>query len=195
MNRQMNAYQPPPLTPLSQLRSLFETSHFSPFGQSLAIEARNRTLSILIQSAVRMAGDPSLHAVFLHLPTPHSPYVFDPRTGSTTKSNPTAADYPGQLLYVDLILGQIRKAIENAGLWNQTILLVSSDHGFRPRPQTELNVPWILKLPGQSQPIVHNEPFQTVGSVNLLLEIASGAVQTPSQVVSWISKNSSEPQP
>lgn len=37
--------------------------------------------------------------------------------------------YDGNLAYVDLEIGKLRKALEASGLWDRTVLIVSADHG------------------------------------------------------------------
>jgi arylsulfatase A-like enzyme len=96
---------------------------------------------------------------YVHYREPHFPYdppaPFDTRFGSggplpeaaardrdwyvsvnrgTTRPSPAEIDhlvrlYDGNLAYVDQEVGALRRALEEAGLWDRTTLVIASDHG------------------------------------------------------------------
>ena len=68
-----------------------------------------------------------------------------------------------QLGYVDRLLGQVMDELDESGTWDETLLVVTADHGISFRPGSPLrtptpetaheiyNVPLFIKLPGQER--------------------------------------------
>ena len=137
-------------------------------------------------------SDRSLH--FMHLMMPHRPWVFLP-SGREYRDDPlrmpgmpTAAEwgqeawhitqayrrYLLQLQYTDRLVGELVARLESLGTYDETLLVVVSDHGvsFRPgdrrRDLTLSNAPDILptlmvvKRPGQRQGVVHTKVMSGV---------------------------------
>ena len=174
----------------NQLRSLAETSFFSLFGQSLFVKRRVRYLGELHENACKMASDPDFGLVFLHYPVPHAPHPYDRITKSFTKANTMFAGYPDSLALADRLLGQLREAITRAGLWDSTLLLVSSDHPYRNSRQidgkSDPRVPFLVKLPGQRTSVEYSPPMHTLVSRGLLEAALEGAIRTPEDAAKWL---------
>jgi arylsulfatase A-like enzyme len=107
---------------------------------------------------------------------------------------------------VDRTVGEIREILEQAGLWDSTTLLITSDHGFRPAmwrgrmgwndklekvtaPGRSGTVPFILRLPGQTQGMVFSQSFSNVVSADLVLAILNGQISTYQDASDWLMKN------
>lgn len=154
----------------------------------------------LIQQATVAASDPSYRLVFLHLPVPHPPGIYDRYRDQF--STDTRANYFDNYRLADRTLGMLRTSMERAGLWDSSAVLVLSDHSWRPwlwrqfslsSEETEAwasrvddRVPFLLKLPAQSRGITYNRPVSIVCASDLLLAIAQGELRTPLQVVAWL---------
>jgi hypothetical protein len=111
------------------------------------------------------------------------------------------------LALADRTLGDVRKAMEKAGLWDRSIVLVSSDHPLRPyewnyRPTWTAEdqqvtpagkesplIPFLLKLPGESRGVSFKPAFNTVLTQDLLLAALQGKITTPKAAVSWLERN------
>jgi len=130
---------------------------------------------------------------YLHFREPHFPYdpppPFDERFGAggplppgaarerswylgvnrgTTQPSPAEIDelvrlYDGNLAYADQELGALREALEAAGLWERTTLVIAADHGEEffehgyishsaQVYEESTRVPLIVKLAGQTSP-------------------------------------------
>ena len=106
----------------------------------------------------------------------------------------------------------MRRALERAGLWDSTSVLIISDHGLRPdlwrgrmgwTPELERltaggqseSVPFILKLAGQAHGVVYARPFSSVVSSDLVLAMLCGDVSTPEDVASWLDSRQSASEP
>lgn len=163
---------------LAQVRSLFETNVFSPFGQSQTSRHHVQTIRRLVKAATRMAARPDLDFVFIHLPAPHGPFVFDRRTGQPDAwSWPKVDGYLDNLYLADRIFGEIREGMERAGVWDRSVVLVTGDHGYRGAPllgfpREDLHVPFMLKtLPGQSVPLDPAAPLATIHTGKILADL------------------------
>ena len=109
----------------------------------------------------------------------------------------------GNLALVDVMLGEVRRKLEAAGQWEDTIVLVTSDHPLRP----ELNqkeiwwtqedaavsknkecpyVPFLLKLTNQKKRVSISTRFNTIVIHDLILALVRGRIDSPASVAEWI---------
>jgi hypothetical protein len=150
------------------------------------IASIRRTLA----TATELAADPSLDVAFLHLPIPHSPYVYDQRRERMTLFNFRKGAYYEQLVLTDRAFGRLRRAMEAAGVWERTSVLVTSDHGWRfaekHGTRRDHRVPFILKLAGRSEPHTYERAFPGWLAKNLLLAVADGEVRTAVAAARWL---------
>jgi hypothetical protein len=116
---------------------------------------------------------------------------FREATGTNDWPDQTSAEmaYQAHLLqlgFVDVLLGRILDHLESLGLYDDAMILVTSDHGTsyywdtdktnpdelaRIQAAGTLYVPWILKLPGQSVGKVSDQPMQTIDIVPTLANL------------------------
>jgi hypothetical protein len=167
---------------------------------------RDRRVQLLFyefihRQTLRMAADPALGVVFAHYPVPHPLGIFDRYTNQTGLE--FRYNYIDNFELADQALQEVREALESAGLGDSTTLLVSSDHPFRPETWSKREVwteeeaqisegreftriPFLLKLRGHESGVVYEPPFNTILSADLLLDILSGSVQSPEEIVAWL---------
>jgi len=91
----------------------------------------------------------------LHLPVPHQPYVFAADGGPSGCAALDPAGYPGQLAYADRLFGEWMQALRDSGRWDESWVLVLSDHGphfrdYAGTPDGKRHVPLLVKAPGQT---------------------------------------------
>ncbi len=146
----------------------------------------------LLGLTTRAAVDPEIGLVFAHFAPPHLSAIWDRRRDSYRWEG--EGDYWDNLALVDRTLGQLRRSMEAAGTWDRTAVIVTSDHHWRGRPGDEATardhrVPFIIKLPYQTEGIVHAAPFQTLATRALVLEVLSGRVITPEDAAAWMSQH------
>jgi hypothetical protein len=146
-----------------QARSLFETSLFSLFGQSLAVRAHVETYHAILASALGATTNPRYGLTFVHKPIPHAPHGYNCRTGRFDLANSPIHGYVDSLALVDHALGQIRRAMESAGL-------AGPDHRsvqLRPPVSRSAIIRWqnssshslSPEVPGQHTGAVYSRPF------------------------------------
>jgi len=96
---------------------------------------------------------------FLHYFDPHDEYVPPEPFASEFPSNP----YAGEIAYTDHCIGQVLEKLKKLGLYDSTLIIITSDHGEMLGEhgedthtyfiyQAAIKVPLIFKLPGQSKP-------------------------------------------
>ncbi|MCA9542659.1 MAG: sulfatase, partial [Myxococcales bacterium] len=64
---------------------------------------------------------------WVHLFDPHQPYVLPPGTATTDDSD--LARYRAEVIYTDLQIARLFRALETTGLLDRTIVVVTADHG------------------------------------------------------------------
>jgi arylsulfatase A-like enzyme len=124
-------------------------------------------------------GPPNTFA-YIHFPTPHYPLIFRP-DGSHDPAviGHGARAYLDQLGYADAVLGRFLDRLRARGLFDDALIVFTSDHGWRDepdpafytRPGQAYRVPLVVKWPGQSRPRVIDKAVSTTG-VGRLIELA-----------------------
>lgn len=99
-------------------------------GSMQAVKTRRLELegdddAMLMKQSRAMLADPELRFIYIHLPVPHPPGVFDRRT----RTRCACGNYLDNLAMADEVLGELRGEIDATG--ERTALIVSSDHSWR----------------------------------------------------------------
>jgi hypothetical protein len=145
--------------------------------------------AFLSDRAREIVSDPSIGLALIHLPIPHPPGIYDRERGTFTTEK---RSYLDNVALVDRELGVLRRAMEEAGLWDRTAVLVSADHGWRTylwrgtavwtaedeaaSHQDTAGIPFLLKLPNQTSGVVYGKRFNTVITRRLITGILNGQV-------------------
>ena len=103
--------------------------------------------------------------VVLHLPVPHQPYVFAADGSPSGCAGLDPAGYPGQLAYADRLFGEWMQALRDSGRWDESWVIVLSDHGphfrdYSGMPAGKRHVPFLVKAPGQTERRDVHEPIR-----------------------------------
>lgn len=111
-------------------------------------------------------------AIF-HYPLPHPPYLLNP-DGSYRGYDPNnhvsanVEGYRRNLAYLDKLIGEFVEVIKATGQFDDSMLILTSDHSWRsdphmtqPTDEILTHVPLIVKYPGQRQPLTINADFRT----------------------------------
>lgn len=147
---------------------------------------------------------------FLHALLPHEPYVLLSSGGRYSINDGTpglmpdgrwqddpygiALNYQRFLLqagYADRLVGMLVERLQEAGLYDSSLLIVTADHGgsFYPgRPFKDphsstlsdiLSVPLIVKLPGQSEGVIDPREAETVDILPTITEVVGAPAPWP----------------
>jgi hypothetical protein len=155
----------------------------------------------MMEHATRTATDRSLGLVLLHLPVPHLPALYDRAKGKL--ANAHSSDYLDNLELSDRTLGDLRRAMEANGTWQETTLLVSSDHPFRVSmwqatllrsDEVELAtggedhpfIPFILKLAGTASPLEYSPEFSSLLTHDLILAVLGNELNSSQEAAKWL---------
>jgi hypothetical protein len=170
------------------------------FGETHSRREKLKRFAFLRDHASEIVADPMVGLALIHLPVPHPPAVFDRAHGVFRTEQ--SGSYLDNVALADRELGILRRAMEDAGLWDRTAVLVSADHGWRTRlwhtsswwtPEDEaashqetMGVPFLLKLPKPASALVYGKPFNTVVTRRLITGILSGSITDPAAVAASI---------
>ncbi len=172
-----SAHESVPGNMLQQLQSLWPWN-----SRSVYIEFYQR----MLDSAKAFSTDTTLGFVLLHLPVPHLPPIYDRKTQGFTQHKYSYNGYLDNLVLMDRALGDIRKSLEGAGLWEQTTLVLTSDHAFREAQRIDGRldgrVPFLVKVSGLSDSLTYAFAFNTFVVDDLVLSLIRRGVRTTSDV-------------
>lgn len=145
-----------------------------------------------LADAIALARDESLGLVLLHLPIPHSPWIYDRVTHDFTLTHEPRDGYFDNLVLVDDTLKLLRDAMETQGVWERSAVVLTGDHGWR-NPVSfngivDHRVPFLLKLPEQREPATFDRPFNAIAIHELTLALLRGEVHTTAEALAWLSR-------
>ncbi|MGI8734308.1 MAG: sulfatase-like hydrolase/transferase [Pyrinomonadaceae bacterium] len=158
------------------------------------------------QRSLAMAADTNLQLILVHYPIPHPPGVYD-RYKNDFSFN-SSSGYLDNLVLADRVLKELRQKMTEAGVWESTTVLISSDHRLRAdrvwrdhqlwKPSLtkedpvvlnstpDERVPFILRLAGESKSVIYEPAFNTVLSSELILAVLSGEITKKEDAVEWL---------
>ncbi|HEY3836583.1 MAG TPA: sulfatase-like hydrolase/transferase [Bryobacteraceae bacterium] len=184
-----------PIHPFSGLmgdefRILAESDSRSLLGLTRSAVEHKRLVNEVVEASIQRAVNPDLDLVYLHLPVPHFPFYYDAKTGEDANASHPITGYLDHLQLGDRTLGQIRHAIEEAGVADRTTLLVSSDHWNRSADmldgRLDHRIPFLVNFPGDSTGVKYSEPFNSILSRRLVTEILMRRIRSASEAAAWI---------
>ncbi|MBI4876071.1 MAG: sulfatase-like hydrolase/transferase [Acidobacteria bacterium] len=180
----------------NQLLIPLETGGMSPVAERATALHHRRQYSTVLTAGRRFVADRSLDLVYLHFPVPHAPFIWDRQNGRFRTKGKEAALYVDNLVLVDRALGELRRSMEQNGVWEETTVLLSSDHAYRRSPEldgvAERRVPFLLKLAGRSSRMLLRSEFNTSRSAGLLLAILRGELVSAEDFANWLSSGKGE---
>ncbi|MCP4316532.1 MAG: sulfatase-like hydrolase/transferase [Hyphomicrobiales bacterium] len=142
-----------------------------------------------------LAADPRYDLIYMHAMVPHGPNIWNSETNRFTVLNISRTGYFDNLILADTLLRDIRSSMEQAGLWDDTAVLVTSDHEWRYAKlyddRRTPKLPFLLKMPGQNVPLEYDETFAPMRvTKDLILAIMAGRLSTASGAADWLRRRS-----
>ncbi len=158
----------------------------------------------VLESALKAAIDPDLDLVFVHSPAPHPPGIYDRTKHDFSLESKNG--YTDNLELVDRTIGELRRAMEGAGVWDQTTVIISADHWWRTEMwrrgpfwtredeavsggKMDHRIPFVVKLAGQREQLTYTAGFNTVVTHDLILALMRGEVSSPGSVAAWLDRH------
>lgn len=171
------------------------------FRENLEADPRKPIATLVEQIGQMGSGKPPLH--FLHAVIPHHPWQFlpDGRRYPLISERAPGSDSPGwgpdeflvaqamqrhllQIGYIDHALGQILDALDQAGIYEDALIVLVADHGISVRPgvahQRQISdttigeiaaIPLFIKAPGQSGGVVDDRRALTIDIVPTIADV------------------------
>jgi sulfatase-like protein len=177
----------------NQARSLFESNLFSLFGRALTHDQQTATYGAILRAGEAVVNQTDYGFTVVHLPIPHAPNAYDRRTGTFTLGNSPIRGYLDSLALLDRTIGEVRRSMENAGTWEKTTVLFTSDHPYREAEsldgKSDPRIPYLLKMASQNGGGVYAPPFNAVLTGDLLLAVLRGEVGSAAEVAAWLDRN------
>lgn len=155
----------------------------------------------LVQNARLAAADTNARFVFLHLPVPHPPGIYDRKSQRLQ----AGGSYLDNLVLADHTLQTIRDAIAHSAAAEKTILMVSSDHSFRV-PLWRNSQYWtredeavfhrhfdqrptlLVHFPDQHNALEDRAPFNELEEHPLIEQMLQGKITNANALASWSQK-------
>ncbi|HEX8985609.1 MAG TPA: hypothetical protein VF767_09265 [Bryobacteraceae bacterium] len=160
---------------------------------------RDAYLSIHGRS-LSLVADPSFGFVFLHYPIPHLPGIFDPQKDGFDIN--VEHPYSGNLALVDRTLRELRAAMERAGTWDSTTVVVTADHPFRVNfllgalvedTVGSPLVPFIIKLAHEKRGVEYMPRINNRVLHDLALDLLRRHIATEPELLRWLDARSGGP--
>ncbi|MBX7172318.1 MAG: LTA synthase family protein [Pyrinomonadaceae bacterium] len=162
----------------------------------------------MMKATESIITNPNIDLAFIHLPFPHPPNYYNVEKGDfdkfLSKNKSLKHTYLDNLILTDKVLGEIRRTLEESNLWNNSTIIVSSDHQWRinsylknlfeierqlTNEKEDVRVPFFLKLKNQNESFIYEKPFNTAITKDLILAIVKGEISTAEEVKFWLEKN------
>lgn len=115
-----------------------------------------------------------------------------------------AAQYDGEIAYLDLHIGRLLSRLRDLGLYDNTCIIVTSDHGEALGErnlvlhgvsvyQDQIHVPLIIKLPHQEAPRVVNTPVSLIDVLPTVMELLEYEIPDNVEGRSLLPSNDGDP--
>lgn len=178
---------------INQNRTLIESPRFSPFGQSLYVKEHIKRYNAIIADTMTMLSNDDHELVYLHLPIPHPPFIYNKSKGDLSLANNKDSGYVDELELVDRTIHDIRTLLNEKGMLNRVTLILTSDHWFRFATyydgKKDHRVPLIIKFPDHNKGINYSAKINTVGIGDVIFNVVNGKICSPDELITYLSKN------
>lgn len=176
--------------------SFAETMRDQAFALLPYVNLRRRQIAIVsaqredVKRALDMGGK---GLVLLHLIEPHTPWIWDAERGSYSLTQFAPTHYFDNLALADLMIGEVRRAMEANGTWDSAALLLLSDHVTPYLPASmkgasDRRVPFVLKLPGAREGAVYDRPLNASVAYPLVRALLRGEIATGAEAMAWLDR-------
>ncbi|MFC2164406.1 sulfatase-like hydrolase/transferase [Acidobacteriota bacterium] len=168
--------------------------------KKVSLDAVQRRGDEVLEETYRWLGENQQQKFFawIHLYDPHTPYD-PPEPYKTEYGGRPYGLYDGEIAYVDQLMGEFRKYMEENGLWENTLIIFTSDHGESLGEHKEnahgffiydsaVRVPLIIRFPQaklSGQRIINQ--VRSVDIMPTILNLVGGAVPDSVQGESLLS--------
>jgi Sulfatase len=167
-------------------------------------EKHQANVLALMQQAQRLIANENIRFLFIHLPVPHPPGIYDRTTGKLRGTG----TYIDNLALADRSLGQLMNSLNATASAANTTLIVCSDHSWRvymwkpdanwsaeeeaasegrfdPRPVL------MIHFPQQASEVVIKKPFDQIATHAIIVSMLQGHTGSPDEFQAWLDHEAS----
>lgn len=127
---------------------------------------------------------------YAHYKTPHWPFYYNPEAERLELFK--RYTYSDNLRWADKLLGEVMRDLKALGIWDDTLLIVIADHYYRGKTKSyydgpkrgsdDTRVPLLMKLPGMTQAVSYDEPYNSRFFFPLVEELYARSAFDPNTV-------------
>jgi hypothetical protein len=167
---------------------------------SATVEEKHQasTLAIMEQAQALIANE-KIQFLFIHLPIPHPPGIYDRATGKLRG----AGTYIDNLALADRSLAELTNSLNATASAAKTILILCSDHSWRV-PMWKSNAGWsaeeeaashgkfdprpvlIIHFPQQSREVAISQPFDQIALHGIIVSMLQGHIESQADLQAWL---------
>ena len=148
----------------------------------------------LLRAASEAVGHSEADLIYIHLSVPHAPPLYDAESGTRDLFILRRDWYEDNLRLADITLGALRRKMEAAGRWDDTTVIVTSDHQYRESDKydgkKDPRMPVLVKLPHQQAAAAYGNEFHAEKMFGLAAALLEEPMETPEQLAGWLARGS-----
>jgi hypothetical protein len=183
---------------VTELRYIFENQFRSPFGQPIGSRRAFLDYRFIARAARQVVASPAYGLVYVHFNVPHEPFFYNAATGEFNAGEKPVVSlfrknfrrYFDALQLVNRTFGELRQAMEQSGVWNDTHVLLTTDHPYRARlrldGRQDNRVPFIVRAAGTQRGAAYDGHFNTVLAPDLAAALLQGRLRSSEAVREWV---------
>jgi hypothetical protein len=150
----------------------------------------------VLERSKRLVANDKIHFVYLHLPVPHPPGLYDRRTHQLC----ACGNYIDNLTLADDTLAVLLHSIDASPSAGQTTVILSSDHSWRPEQWrtepfwteeedriaqhfSDARPVFLVRFPGQQQQVDVTAPVPELAEHDLIAGMLDGKISTADELV------------
>lgn len=164
-----------------------------------SVNGATKTYQNALNQTILSIKNRSADLIVVHWSIPHGPAIFDNIQNKTSETPLLDRSNLDNLPLVDITISKIQKTLESEGLWNDSLLIVTSDHWQRKAsdlsakknnvnpsiPHATKRVPLIIKFPGQRVGNVRTKPINTASIFEIICAHFSERPLTEHSFIEW----------
>lgn len=155
-----------------------------------------------LEETKRVLLDERYGFVVIHWTIPHTPTIYNGDTKELTIES--QRPYLDNLRLLDRTFGEVRRLLEEKGLWDSCVLAVTSDHWYKSDPQLypkalqpylkerqkkNGKIPLLIKMAHSHKGLIYDKRWDGHLLHYILYEMMQGRISSPEDICHWLDKN------
>lgn len=177
---------------LKQIQFALEIPSVPILGRTIQTELHINSYRNILEATKKAITDQNINFVLAHFPVPHAPFIYDRNSSKfVLHHNRPPSAYLDNLKLVDITFDNIRSEMESRKLWDNTTIIVTSDHWWRKSNEydgiIDHKIPFIVKLPGKANKAIYTKQFNTIVAHDMVLAILDDRIKSTASLIDFIS--------